>query len=311
MTFDEVASFYVLTTSHRSKERDQYSLLRLLPFFKGRLIADIRRADVRAYIRQREAQGVTLATIGRELRFASAAVNLARIELEKDFGNPFQSLRLPKGENRVRWLTRDEAERLISAASLHARTPHLPCFIQLAINTGCRANELLGLEWSRVDISRRLVLLEARHTKTAKRRTIPLNDAAISALDELRLWQHNNYPGNPWVFPSRCDGHIRDLTIGFQASCKRAGITDFTVHDLRHTCASWLVMAGADLYAVRDLLGHSSVTVTEKYAHLSPRQLVAAVQLLGNLQHKASDDELNNDLGRPSPTSPDVYRPKL
>lgn len=281
LTFEEVTDFYNKMTTHRSKERDYNSLLRLRPFFKGRRVSDIRRADVRAYIQRRQDQGVTLSTVRRELRFASAAVNFASIELETDIRNPFQSLRIPEAEGRVRWLTRAEAASLIAAASLHAKTPHLACFIRLALNTGCRRGELLALEWSRVDMTRRVFLLEARHTKTAKRRSIPLNDDALSALGKLRLWQHAHYPGSDWVFPSGSGGHIRWLKTGFRNACKRSGISDFRVHDLRHTCASWLVMAGVDLYVVRDLLGHASITTTEKYAHLAPVRIAAAVALLG------------------------------
>ncbi|WP_236871637.1 tyrosine-type recombinase/integrase [Burkholderia pseudomallei] len=67
---------------------------------------------------------------------------------------------------------------------------------------------------------------------------------------------------------------------GFRAACWRAGIEDFCVHDLRHTFASWLVMAGVSLYVVKDRLGHSSITVTERYAHLALHMGHAAVQLL-------------------------------
>ncbi|WP_277399371.1 site-specific integrase [Burkholderia sp. Ac-20384] len=73
---------------------------------------------------------------------------------------------------------------------------------------------------------------------------------------------------------------VLGLQKGFRAACERVGISDFRIHDLRHTFASWLVMSGVSLYVVRDLLGHSSIAVTERYAHLSPDQGRSAVQSL-------------------------------
>lgn len=269
-----------MNRAHRSKERDQYSLNRLCPYFRDKQISAIKRADVRAYIRARDAQGVSLSTVRRELRCASAAVNFTAIELELEMRNPFQSLNIPEAEGRIRWLTKDQAVSLIKASRLFAKSPALPCFIILALNTGCRRGELLGLEWQRVDLKRAILVLDAIHTKTARRRSVPLNRDAIEALLELRQWGLQEFPGSPWVFPSASGGHIRWFKTAFRNSCRRAGIADFRIHDLRHTCASWLVMAGVDLYTVRDLLGHRSVTTTERYAHLAPDKLTAAVAKL-------------------------------
>lgn len=280
MFFREIASFYLANSLHRSKARDQFSLNRLAPYFQDKVVGSIKRTDVRAYIRARQAKGVTLSTVRRELRFASAAVNFAAVELELDIRNPFQSLNIPEAEPRCRWLTRDQADRLVKSAALHAKTPALPCFIVLALNTGCRRGELLGLEWSRVDMTRSLFYLDAAHTKTAKRRSVPLNADSLGALRELLQWRAREYPGSPWVFPSASGGHVRWLKTAFRNSCQRAGIADFRIHDLRHTCASWLVMAGVDLYTVRDLLGHTSIATTERYAHLAPDRLSAAVAKL-------------------------------
>ncbi|NIF80972.1 site-specific integrase [Paraburkholderia sp. Cy-641] len=109
---------------------------------------------------------------------------------------------------------------------------------------------------------------------------IPLNDAALSALRDQQRWVADHCPGSPWVFGAKSGARITTLQKGFEAACKRSGIDDFRIHDLRHTFASWLVMDGVSLYVVRDLLGHSSVTVTERYAHLSPDQGRVAVQRL-------------------------------
>jgi integrase/recombinase XerD len=175
---------------------------------------------------------------------------------------------------------REEADILIASASLYARRPHLPNFVRLALNTGCRKNELLKLEWSRVDFRLGFISLEPQHTKNGKRRTVPLNEAALSALQDQRAWVTQHAPRSPWVFSTASGARITTIQKGFRGACERAAIDDFRIHDLRHTFASWLVAAGVSLYVVKDLLGHSSITVTERYAHLAPEAGRAAIQLL-------------------------------
>lgn len=280
MLFDEVVDIYLTSSEHTSKERDYYSLERLRPHFGGRLIADIVRADVRAYVKARQVQGVQSSTAKRELRFFSAAINFVAAEFAIPLSNPVLGIAFGKVEARVRWITRAQAARLIDAASEFAKTPLLPSFIRLALNTGCRKGELLHLEWSRVDFEHKFFRLDARHTKSRKRRTIPLNDDACNAMRVLYDWCQANHPASPWVFTGKTGARFTTFKTGFRNACARAGIDDFRIHDLRHTFASWLVMAGVDLYRVRDLLGHSSITTTEIYAHLAPDHLRDAVQRL-------------------------------
>lgn len=278
MLFEEVIGSYLSTRANA--DRDRYSLKRLNPHFFGRQIPDLRRADLRNYIAARLSQGVKQSTVRRELRIFSAAINFCRLELDRpDLPNPVAALGLSEEEGRVRWLTREEATRLISCAE-EALRPHLPCFIRLALNTGCRRGELLNLEWNRVDTGRQQILLEARHNKSRRRQTVPLNMDAISALNRMKEWQATNAPGTPWVFGKEGGNPITTFKTSWTSALKRAGITDFRIHDLRHTFASWLVMQGIDLYVVKELLRHSSVTVTEKYAHLAPSKTADAVQRL-------------------------------
>lgn len=281
LIFEDVIGAYLSVRPQLEKAigRDTYSYKRLHPHFSGRPISDVRRADVRAYITHRLSDGVKLSTVRRELRLFCAAINFVRDEYEIDIHNPVARLSLECGEPRVRWITRDEASRLISAAEGAVR-PHLACFIRLALNTGCRRNELLMLEWSRVDESRRAVLLEARHTKGRKRRTVPLNDEAITALSRLRQWQEDVGLSSDYVFGWERGRHITSFKTAWKSVLARAEITDFRIHDMRHTFASWLVMQGVSLYVVKELLGHASITQTEIYAHLAPDQGHEAVQRL-------------------------------
>jgi integrase len=282
-TFEELMLAYLTATQDqkRSANRDRCIAANLRDVFAGREMNSISGHDIRAYIEHRKEAGRKPSTINRELAMLSAAINYANVEWEWVLPNPVKGRRLWQPEGRVRWITKDQAKTLINTAG----SGYLRNFIVLALNTGCRSQELLGLEWGRVSMTERLIFLEARHTKGKKRRSIPINDAARCAI--LSQWQFHasHCPDSPWVFCSKSGSRITQINKGFASLCRRAGIDDFTPHDLRHTCASWLVMAGTSLLEVKELLGHSSVIMTEKYAHLAPDNVRAAVDKL-NLEVK-------------------------
>jgi integrase len=211
----------------------------------------------------------------------SAALNYARREWGWEIPNPAQGRRLPEPKGRTRWLTRGEAAALIQAAESEPQAPHLADFIRLALHTGMRRGELLGLEWRRVDLEESgLILLEGQHTKAGKRRSIPLNREARAALSQRAQFRAKHCPSSPWVFCRSSGARIQSIKRSFASACRKARIEDFHIHDLRHTCAAWLVTAGVPLPEVRDLLGHSTVQMTERYAHLAPENVRAAVARL-------------------------------
>lgn len=281
-TFDEVMLTYLQgpAATHRAADRSKLAARHLYEAFSGTEMDAIGPADIRAYTDARLAAGAQPATINRELVLLSAAINYARKELGWEIQNPVSGRKLKEPEGRVRWITREEAEALIRAAEAEPKAPHLADFIRLALHTGMRRGEMLGLEWRRVDLQVGLVHLEAEHTKSARRRSVPLNATARAALIGRARFRAENCPDSHWVFCNRVGERIRSVKRSFATACRRAGIEDFRIHDLRHTCAAWLVSAGAPLSEVRDLLGHSSVTVTERYAHLAPENVRAAVTLL-------------------------------
>ncbi len=288
-TFEELMVAYLNATQQekRSAERDRRIVTVLRSHFAGMCLNTMRAKDVRGYTAWRQEQGIKPATIYRELSLLSAAINYAIREWEWEIPNPVTGRKPKQGEGRIRWISRSQAEALIRAAEdLPRASVYLPDFIRLALHTGCRRGELLGLEWSRVDLKEGLFYLEGVHTKSGKRRSVPLNTVARSALINRARFRAKYCPASPWVFCTRKGKRIECVRNGFVDACAKAGISDFRIHDMRHTTAAWLVSSGVPLPEVRDLLGHTTVTMTEKYAHLAPDNVRAAVAVLdGSRSH--------------------------
>ncbi|MCL1860893.1 MAG: site-specific integrase [Proteobacteria bacterium] len=241
---------------------------------------------------KRRTDGVANATINREISLFSAALNYARRNLDWGVMNHAEGMKLKEPEGRVRSLTVQEADRLVAEAKKSWKSPHLADFIRLALNTGCRKDELLKLEWNRVDLKANLILLGGQDTKAGRRRSVPLNTEARTALLNLARFRATHCPDSPWVFAHKDGSRQAGVVKAFKRALCNAGIEDFRIHDLRHTCASWLVSAGQPLPAVRDLLGHSTVTMTERYAHLSPENVRAAVAVLDSVSRSSHANKI-------------------
>ena len=137
----------------------------------------------------------------------------------------------------MRWIDREQYARLLSTAGSAIRATHLVDFIRLAVHTGCRKGELLYLEWERVSLADRLIYLEAMHTKAGRRRAVPLNEDAREAIVSRARFRATHCPESPWVFAHKDGSRIRDIKRGFASACRKAGIEDFRIHDLRHNSA--------------------------------------------------------------------------
>ena len=235
----------------------------------------------------------------------SAAFNHAIRKHHWRIENPCKGADKPKEpKGRVRFITRVEAQTLVLAARYPAdakgravpdryRSPALADVIELALNTGCRKQELLGLRWQDVDFSARLLRLE--ETKGGEWQTVPITDDARQLLVKRMRHRDQVCANSPYVFFHECErvgakvgGRINDVKKSFSSACIQAGIKGFRIHDLRHTFASWLVMDGVPLYEVSKLLRHSSIKMTERYAHLAPdhlHQVVANRGFSARFQH--------------------------
>lgn len=187
----------------------------------------------------------------------------------------------PENNRRLRYLSVDESAALMSVCD-----KHLKPIVTFALNTGCRRGEILGLTWDRVDLKHGFILLD--DTKSGKRREIPINAIVRTVLQGIvrRI-------DVPFVFVNpETSGRYYDVKKSFATACRKTGIKNFHFHDLRHTFASQLVMNGVDITTVSKLLGHATLTMTLRYAHLAPDHLKSAVDVLSRLS--AAHDNLHD-----------------
>jgi len=259
-------------TSYRRHKTSSKPIIKF--FGSDTPLEEINNGKVEEYKLWRKEQGVSPVTINKELRFLATMINRA-VEFEWIPQHKlYRKAILIKGvENkRLRYLSKNEEKRLIEAI----KCPLLKDIVIFALNTGLRKKEILSLKWGNIDFETRCVILEPYETKNKKRHILPLNNKAWQVI-KRRFKQRAE--GCPYVF-HRNGRKVNSIRTAFENALKRAGIKDFHFHDLRHTFASRLVQKGVDLYVVKELLNHSDITTTQRYAHLRLDNLKKAVEKL-------------------------------
>ncbi len=184
------------------------------------------------------------------------------------------SCRLKEPSIRVRWLTRDEASRLLNELPYH-----LESMARFTLATGLRASNVTGLKWSDVDLVRRVAWVHPEDAKGGKAIGIPLNNDAVVVLREQigkHLTHVFTYGGKPIL--------TNPNNTAWQTALKRSGIEDFRWHDLRHTWASWHVQAGTPLNVLKELGGWTSYQMVLRYAHLAPEHLAEHANRISGLK---------------------------
>jgi integrase len=152
--------------------------------------------------------------------------------------------------------------------------PQLKVIVQIALHTGMRCGEILKLRWRDVDLSRKVILV--KNTKSGKDRAVPINSAALSALDSLT--QRHGQRGE-WLFPSVSEcGHVTDIRCSWLAALEAAGIAGLHFHDLRHTAATRIGEAGATLAELMEIFGWSNPKMADRYTHVTKERLHQAVE---------------------------------
>jgi len=235
------------------------------------LAQDLKPLHARRYAQARRAEGAGDGTIGQELGQLRAALRLAH---EEGLTGPPPALKGPaRPAPRQRWLTRDEAARLLDACA----AAHLRLFVALAMHTGARSGAIRALTWDRVDLERRLIDY-ADPTKAATRKgraVVPVNRTLLAILEAARPAAEGahvvSWRGRP----------IGDPRKAFAAAVAKAGLEAVTPHVLRHSVATWLDEAGTDLRRVAGVLGHADSRTTERvYVHRRAELLRDAVEQL-------------------------------
>ncbi|MFQ6739424.1 MAG: tyrosine-type recombinase/integrase [Alphaproteobacteria bacterium] len=216
------------------------------------------------------------ATLNRYMAALSVALSYAVKELEWLDINPVTKIsKKTESRGRVRYLSDDERNNLLTSAK-KLSNPYMYPLILLAITTGARKMEMLGLKWTDVDLNAKRAILH--DTKNGEQRTLPLVEPALTELKKLYSQSMNS----EYVFPSRNGLQPIDIKRCWTTLLKDAGIQDFRFHDLRHTCASYLAMNGFTMGEIAAVLGHKTLQMTKRYAHLSDAHSQSVVEQMSN-----------------------------
>ncbi|MCP5197025.1 MAG: site-specific integrase [Gammaproteobacteria bacterium] len=273
--WDQAVVQWCHETSDKASHDDDLKILRWLdPHLRGLFLTDITREKIRQ-IGDLKRLSTRPATANRHLALIRSILRrAARVWGWIDQAPPVQLY--PEPKRRIRWLTREQAERL-----LEELPPHLAAMARFSLATGLRQANVTGLEWSQVNLARAVAWIHPDQAKARRAISVPLNREAMAVLraevgkHEARVFTYDGKPvGNP-------------NTRAWRLALKRAGIEDFRWHDLRHTWASWHVQAGTPLHIIQELGGWESAEMVQRYAHLAPEHLAEYVERIApNLHHQ-------------------------
>jgi integrase len=270
LTLGEAFTRYFATkVRKRSLEQDRLVSKHLLAAFGANTpLADLTANRISAYKAERLAtksrqtgQLLSSAAVNRPLALLRHVLRLAHEEWEVlDAAPRIRLEREPQG--RIKWLEDDAEQRLLDACRA-SRTKALTAIVTVALESGLRKAEVLGLSWDRVDLSRGVIRLEL--TKSGRRREVPMRQAVY----DLLAGMPGAREGRVW--------HARNIRQAFENAVTKAKLDDFHFHDCRHHFASWFVMRGGSLPALKEILGHATLAMTMRYAHLAPGHLRSEV----------------------------------
>ena len=270
--------------------RDQRSFTQRIEFTReyfGNRVADtITPADIADWFSE----------MARERKWTPATINRYRAALSKAFKIGIQNGKVSSNPARLVPQRKEPAGKLrflseeeeVGLRQVLKDRPHSIPQLDIALNTGMRKSEQFSVTWDQVDFTQKFIHLSA--TKNGSDRYVSLNSEAIRALESLReTHKRLNLPKDATLFVSAQNKPMADPREWFGSACEEARIEGVTWHTLRHTFASRLVMAGVDLKTVQDLMGHKTIAMTARYAHLSPAHKLTALEKLVSKKQAQGD----------------------
>ncbi|MFN4163128.1 MAG: tyrosine-type recombinase/integrase [Ferrovibrio sp.] len=233
------------------------------------------------------------ATVTWYMASLSHALSVSANEWQWIDSNPMLKVKKPKlPASRVRFLDDEERSALLEACR-KSPCSYLYPVVVVALSTGARYSEIMNLRWKDVDLDRGMARLE--HTKNKERRALHLASHALQLIKDLHATAKPNK--GDFLFP-RADG-MAPLTIKkhWLKALKEAGVEDFRFHDLRHSAASYLAMNGATLAEVAEVLGHKTLQMVKRYAHISEQHTAKVVARMNEQIFKTTDNNEQQEKG--------------
>lgn len=256
-SWKEAVVRWLQETSHKKSHEDDKLHLRWVDQHAHDMMLEAVNRDFVDHITSKRLDdGVSNATVNRMLEVVRAILRRSEREWEWLEKAPFIRM-LPESKRRIRWITREEAQRLLMFLP-----EHLKATVRFSLATGLRKSNVTNLQWSQLDLVRGVAWIHADQAKAGRSLHVPLSNEARDVI-KSQIGKHElyvfTYRGNP----------IKEVnTKAFKKALARAGITNFRWHDLRHTWASWHIQQGTPIAVLQELGGWESSEMVRRYAHL-------------------------------------------
>ena len=307
---DDYFEYTELNRAKSTHRNDKYRIEKnLLPYFREYTIRNISPGLIEKYKRLRVDQGASHNTVNHELAKLSHILKMAMIKgyVDRNVVALVEKFKLP--EKTPRYLTESEIDKLLDVAQGEYIYP----ILVTALHTGMRKSELFNLKWRDVDFEQGTVTIQSGddwHTKNYRSRTIEMTTVLYKTMLQQRRLHMELGVRVDYVFTYR-EHRIKYMDATLKKVVKRAELKNVTLHSLRHTFASHLVMGGVSLREVQELMGHRSYETTLQYAHLSEDHVKKQVNKLPYSddygKNKAKMQDYDN-LTRKNPVSGKVLK---